>query len=103
MPSPSSAQPTFVGTVADARAMAVDLLFVPVFEDDSLDDLPDIDRATGGALGRARQSGEFRPRSYELFIASVIGGGWAAARLVFVGAGTRRDADAERTRRIAAV
>ncbi len=95
--------PEFVGTSTSAAAVDVDLLFVPVFEDDDrLEDLPGLDEATGGDLGRARESGEFRGRLFETFIARVSGGTYRAAKVALVGAGRRADADAERLRRVAA-
>ncbi|HEX7780638.1 MAG TPA: hypothetical protein VF424_15420, partial [Vicinamibacterales bacterium] len=52
----------------------VDLLFVPVFEqDDRLTDLPGLDDATGGEIARARASGEFRAKLYDVFITPVTG------------------------------
>jgi len=96
--------PEFVGVVARPEAAEVDLLFVPVFEgEDLLLDLPGLDEATGGDIGRARRGGEFRSSLYESFIARVVPGGtYRAARVALVGAGRRADADAERWRRVAA-
>jgi leucyl aminopeptidase len=83
--------------------VAVDLLFVPVFQDDDrLDDLSGLDEATGGEIGRARGRGEFKGRAFELFLTPVNGAGWQARRIALVGAGRRADADAERLRRIGA-
>jgi len=91
------------GVTSRAQDVAVDLLFVPVFQDDDrLDDLPDLDDASSGEVGRARRRGEFRGRPFELFLTPFVGGGWKAKRLALVGAGLRRDADAERLRRVAA-
>ncbi len=79
------------------------MLFVPVFEDDDrLEDVPELDAATSGDIGRARDSGEFRGKLYEYFIARVTTGAYQAARVALVGAGRRSDADPERLRRIAA-
>ena len=81
----------------------VDLLFVPVFEqDDRLTDLPGLDDATGGEIARARASGEFRAKLYDVFITPVTGRGWKARRIALVGAGDPVEADAERLRRVAA-
>ncbi|HYN07920.1 MAG TPA: leucyl aminopeptidase [Vicinamibacterales bacterium] len=81
----------------------VDVLFVPVFEqDDRLGDVPGLDEATGGELARARSSGEFRAKLYDVFITPVTGQGWKAHRIALVGAGDPVDADAERLRRVAA-
>src|SRR5690349_17632302 len=91
------------GVTGRPNDVTVDLLFVPVFQDeDRLDDLPGLDEATGGEIGRARGRGEFKGRAYELFLTPVNGAGWQAKRVALVGAGRRADADAERLRRIAA-
>jgi leucyl aminopeptidase len=83
--------------------VAAEVVFVPLFErDDLFEDVPDIRRVTGGELNRALTSGEFRTKLYQTFIAPTIGGGWKTPRLIFVSAGRRADADAERIRRVAA-
>ena len=103
MSSTAVTQPMFVGTTLAPCDIAVDVLFIPVFEStDALEDLGDVDQAIGGALGRARASGEFRAKLYDVFLATVVTGGWKAGRVAFVGAGERSAADAERVRRIAA-
>jgi leucyl aminopeptidase len=97
------AVPEFSGVSGRPESIQVDMLFVPVFEDDDrLDDLPGLDAATGGDISRARESREFRGRLYELFIARVTGSDYQAVRVALVGAGRREDADAERLRRVAA-
>jgi leucyl aminopeptidase len=79
------------------------MLFVPVFEDeDRLTDLPGLDEATNGDIGRARDGGEFRGKLFELFIARVVSDRYRAVRVALVGAGRRADSDAERLRRVAA-
>jgi leucyl aminopeptidase len=93
----------FAGLVGDPASVDVDLLCIPVFDkDDTLQDLPGIDAASGGALGRARVSGEFRSSVCDVFAASVVDPRWRPRRLLFVGAGPRDQADAERLRRVAA-
>jgi leucyl aminopeptidase len=93
----------FVGTTAPLEAVAVDLLVVPVFQDeDREDDLALLDEATGGEVGRARSSGEFKGKVYTYFVTPVTAEGWAARRVALVGAGYRADSDAERVRRVAA-
>ncbi len=94
----------FVASSARPDDLAVDMLFVPVFrDDDGLADLPALDRATGGEVGRARSSGEFRSKVYEVFVTPVTGTGFKARRVVLVGAGLRADVDAERIRRVGAI
>ncbi len=81
----------------------VDLLFVPMFEqDDRLTDLPGLDEAAGGEITRARSTGEFKAKLYDVFVTPVTGKGWKARRIALVGAGDPVDADAERLRRVAA-
>lgn len=95
--------PEFNGVAARPDAVDVDLLFVPVFEgDDPLRDLPGLDDATGGDIGRARGGSEFRGNLYESFITRVVPGSYRAARIALVGVGRRPDANAERWRRVAA-
>jgi leucyl aminopeptidase len=91
------------GVTARPKDVGVDMLFVPVFQDDDrLDDLPGLDEATSGEIGRARDRGEFRGRPFEFFLTPLVTGGWKAGRLALVGAGPRREVDAERLRRVAA-
>ncbi len=93
----------FEATVQSPDQVSADMLFVPVFQDqDALEDLPGLDAAAGGEVSRARASGEFRGRPYELFITGLVDGRWKAARLAIVGAGVRKACDAERLRRVAA-
>src|SRR4029434_1167288 len=76
-----------------------DLLVVPVFEDDDLTDVPDLVGAAGGEVGRARESGEFRGKAYELFVTT--SSGWKARRVAIVGAGPRKGCTADTMRRVA--
>ena len=79
------------------------MLFVPVFQDaDELTDVPGLDAATDGDVGRARESGEFRSRPYELFITRVADARWKCGRIALVGVGASKDYDVERLRRVAA-
>jgi len=82
----------------------VDLLGIPVYGvDDALADLGDLDGITAGEVGRARASGAFRVKRYETLLTRVVGTGWRARHLLFVGAGPLSELDAERQRRLAAV
>ena len=77
---------------APALAADTDLLAVPVFGDpatDDLVDLPGLDEAAGGAIARARSSGEFQSKRRETFVAELRGTGARAGRLLLVGAPTR--------------
>jgi leucyl aminopeptidase len=99
----SSPAAEFGGSVDRPERASAELVFVPIFQgDDSLADLPGLDEATGGDLQRARSSGEFRAKLYDLFVTRASGGQWKGSRLAFVGAGARADLDVERLRRLAA-
>jgi leucyl aminopeptidase len=91
--------PAFSLTTHGVQDIDTDLLVVPVFEDDALDDVPGLDAATGGQFGAARSRGEFAARPYDLFTTPAMG--WKTGRIVLIGAGSRRDYTAERLRRIA--
>jgi leucyl aminopeptidase len=78
-----------------------DLLMMPVFEDDALEDVPGLDDATGGHVRSAFGSGELQGRPNEVFLTPVPG--WKASRVALVGAGRREAFNTERLRRIAAV
>ena len=94
----------FDGVVTPAAGVAVDMLFVPVFLDDtdaSLAAIPGLEAAVGGWLSSVRTSGEFRSKLYEFFIIPTVAG-WRAKRVALVGAGHRADVTPERLRKIAA-
>ncbi len=97
--------PQFKGVVTPAADVAVDMLFVPVFQDEAdgaLAAIPGLEAAAGGWLADVRASGEFRAKLYEFFILPTAVGGWQAKRLAFVGAGRRAELTPERLRKIAA-
>lgn len=99
----SKAAPVFSGTTDGPESVHVDVLFVPVFEgEDTLDDLPGLDDATGGDIAHARSSAEYRARLYSFYTTRVVSGPYKAVRVALVGAGRREDVDPERIRRIAA-
>jgi leucyl aminopeptidase len=96
--------PQFDGAVTSPADVAVDMLFVPVFQDDGdgpLSAVAGLDAATGGWLAEVRASGEFKAKLYESFIVPVVAG-WKARRIALVGAGHRADVTPERLRKIAA-
>jgi leucyl aminopeptidase len=86
---------------ASAAQGSSELLVIPVFEQDDLGDLDGLDGATGGEVARARNSGEFRGKLYELFFTPAGQDGWKVRRVVLVGAGPRKEFTTERLRRIA--
>ena len=92
--------PSVIQTAEPTRAVRADLLIIPAFEDDDFVDEPLLNDAAGGAIARARTTGEFRGRAYELFVAGLSG--WKAPRVMLVGAGPRRSVTADVLRRVAA-
>ena len=84
-----------------AAELDVDLLVVPAFIDDEFTDEPDLDRASGGEIGRARARGEFSGKPYEVLMTALSG--WKALRLVLVGAGKSMETTADHFRRIATI
>jgi leucyl aminopeptidase len=103
-PSSAASAATFSSTTTRPEHVDVEVLFVPVFQDaDGLEDLPGLDEAAGGELGRARASGEFRARPYEWIMTPLAGPAWRPKRVALVGAGERKDWDAERMKRVAAL
>ena len=79
-----------------------DLLVVPVFQDDALDDLEGLDAASGGEVSRALSTHEFRPKPDELFVTHLVGDRWKASRIALVGVGPPDREHAARLRRAAA-
>jgi leucyl aminopeptidase len=93
--------PAVTLSTAPASHGSSELLVIPVFEQDDLVDLAGLDGATGGEVSRARTSGEFRGKLYELFFAPAARDGWKPRRVVLVGAGPGKEFTTERLRRIA--
>jgi leucyl aminopeptidase len=77
-----------------------DLLVVPAFEDDDFADVPGLDLATGGEIGRARMSRELTGKPFELFLTPATSG-WRVRRIALIGAGPRAAYGAEPARRLA--
>src|SRR5689334_10252501 len=100
MTQQSQGKTEFVASSAKPQKVDAELCLIPVFEDEeTLQDLPDLDAATGHEISRARQSGEFRGRLYEWFLAPLTGGTWTAKRVVLMGAGRRAQLTVETVRR----
>jgi leucyl aminopeptidase len=100
----TEAEPKFEGVTVAAADVAADLLFVPVFQDDTEPAVPAVaglDAASDGWVSAARKSGEFRGKLYEFFIVRLTGS-WKAKRIALIGAGRRADATPERLRLLAA-
>ena len=93
----------YLATTAPVADTDADVLFVPVNgSKDQLTDLPWLDAATRGELGRARSSTEFKGRLFDVFVTPVVNAGCKARRIALVGAGDPAERTAERWRRIAA-
>ena len=76
-----------------------DLLILPYFDADALDDVPGLEAGSGGYIRQAIESKELQGRPYEFFTTPLSG--WKARRVALVGAGKRADFDTERLRRAA--
>src|SRR4029079_18016310 len=91
----------FASSTGRIDEIDVDLLFVPVFQDElDLRDLPGVDEATGGDIARGIAAGAFRGKLYQS-LTSRLTGGWKARAVSLVGIGRRRLLDVERMRRAA--
>ena len=88
--------------VSGASELDVDLLVVPTWESDTLDDVPGLVAATAGGLSDARSRGEWRGKAYESCIATVTKKGWKPRRVLLIGTGSPRQS-IERVRRVATV
>ena len=88
-------------TARRAEDIDADLLVVPVFDAATGDD-DWLDRATDGALSRARDGGEFRGKLYDTFVVTITNPACRTRRAMVVGAGGAAEWNAERLRRVAA-
>jgi len=71
--------------VTATETVDADVVAIPVFEHDRPDELAGADVAAGGAIARAFSSREFTGKAYELFLTSVVAGGWRARRAFRMG------------------
>ena len=78
-----------------------ELLVIPAFDGDDFVDVPGLDAATGGDVGRAVSTREVTGKPGEVFVATVLHH-WNVRRVALVGAGKRTAYDAEMARRVAA-
>ena len=94
--------PDYTSSTEPPTSIPCDVLFVPVFgKEDGLADVGWLDAATNSETSRARLSGEFEARPFEIF-ATPAAGSAAARRIALVGAGETADASPERLRRLGA-
>ena len=85
------AEPAVTVHTTNPADASTELLVVPVFEGDTLDDsaCSGLDAASGGEIGRAMAQAEFWPKANELFVTPLRGGAWKAERVALVGIGPR--------------
>jgi leucyl aminopeptidase len=91
----------FGAATAPLSSIDTDVLAIPVFENETADDLAEFDRASAGEVTRALSSREFTGHAYDIFLTPVTDGRWRAKRLALIGAGARETADLDRFRRVA--
>jgi leucyl aminopeptidase len=84
-----------------AAELDADLLVIPSFVDDDFVDEPDLDRASGGEIGRARARGEFSGKPYEVLVTALSG--WKSVRAVLVGVGKSMEVTPDHFRRVATI
>jgi leucyl aminopeptidase len=100
MPSVTISSP--IACVGDALdAVAVDLLVVPFYEEETADAVPGLDAATAGELAGALSRKEFKGTAFEQFVTPITEGKWRARRVALVGGGKRADGGSDRLRRLA--
>jgi leucyl aminopeptidase len=86
-------------TAQPTRDIDTDLLLIPIFEDDTLDDERDLDAAASGEVAAARAREELKGHPYDVFVTAVRG--WKTTRVALVGVGPRKDFSPDRLRRAA--
>ena len=89
-------------TAAHPSEVDTELVVVPVFEEDDLADVSELDWATGGEVNRARTCREFKGELYELFLAGLIDRKWRARRVLLIGAGPLGGLSTDRLRKLGA-
>jgi leucyl aminopeptidase len=92
--------PALTVTTRPFAELESELLVIPVFEDQALDDEARLDEAASGEVGRARNRRELTGKLYECVLVAVALQG-RTARAALVGAGKRREFTTDRLRRIA--
>src|SRR5688572_20721047 len=70
-----------------SRDIEADVLILPVFEDDTLDEEADLDSASGGEIAAALARREVTGKLYDIFFAPLRG--WKSPRVLLIGAGPR--------------
>ena len=90
-----------VATIAAGQADA-DVVGLPVFDDDDLGDVVDLEAASGGEVARVRDSGVLRFAAGETLLLRTDGAGWQPRHVLLVGAGPPGRASVQRLREAAA-
>ncbi|MEQ1871492.1 MAG: leucyl aminopeptidase [Vicinamibacterales bacterium] len=99
---PTAALPPIALRTSPLAELEADLMVVPVFSSESPTALTGLNDAVGLELARARESGEFGGRLFELLVTPIVDRRWRATRVMLIGAGTRDEYGTEVARRVAA-
>ena len=99
---PTDALPPIALRTAPLAELDTDLIVAPWFANEEAPAVAELNAATAGELARARASGEFSARPFEVFIAPIADRRWKAVRVMAIGAGPREDYNTELARKIAA-
>ena len=100
MPSPYEV-PRISVSGAPPAAADVDLIIIPMAQDQVSGAIASLDATLADDLRSALERGEFSAKPNEIYVARTAPAGWRAARLVFVGGGPRNEITTERFRRMA--
>jgi len=95
--------PAVTVTAKATRELSADLLVIPVFEDDAPAGQAGLEGAAGAEYTAARQRGEFTGKAFEQLCTPIEDDTWKSRRVLFVGAGRRKDYTAEHLRRVATI
>lgn len=91
--------------MSTAESTTVELLIVPVFgsKDREEEVIKSLDSSSGGVIGRAWHSGEFKSKRHQILQAELHGKGWGAQRVVLIGTEERDGSIPDRVRVAGAV
>jgi leucyl aminopeptidase len=93
--------PRFSVSGAKLADADVDLIIIPIAQDNVAAAASRYDGPLGEDLKSALERGEFSAKANEVYVARMPASGWRAARIVFVGGGPRNEINVERIRRMA--
>ena len=101
---PTGAETPTVRCTFDALDhLQADLICAPVFEGEAPEALQALDTALGGAISRARATGELTGKLHDRFFSDVADAAWPTRRVLLVGAGASERFDTARARTVAGV